>query len=341
MFRRRSDSLIGLDIGSSSVKALQFSSDTGRLKLEHAALVGIESNGNWRDATAKAIHDAISQIGKYREVAASVAGPSVAVRHLRFPRLSPDELKGALWWEGAQVIPFDMEDVFTDFQVMGNRENETERLDVLFVAAARQVVNDRISLLRECGLEPRVIDVDSLAILNCFLETVGIRGNGPVAILNIGARLTNLAIVNDNSTPFIRDIMTAGNDFSQAVAEAMDIPFPQAERLKTEEIRSIPSHAVDLMESKIRGLIEELTGSFKYYQAKEAGGEPKTVFLTGGTTGLPYLRSLISDELGLPVRLWNPLENAKIDHGEFDQPFIREIGPFMAVAAGLALRKNP
>lgn len=338
LFEPRYNPLIGLDIGSSSIKAVQLKTDSEKPSLEHIAVAEIEAAGDDPDATAEAISAAIAQMGsKVKDVAASVAGPAVAVRGLEFPKLSPDELKGAVWWEGGQVIPFDIEDVFTDFRVL----SESDKTDVLFVATSKRVIDERISLIRKCRLEPRIIDVDSLAILNCFLREDNIEDYGTVAILSIGARLTNLSIIGSKLVPFTRDILIAGNNFTEAIEGTMDVSFGEAERLKKEEIHSITPKAVDLMETRMRELISEIKDSFNYYQKKEPESQLTKILLTGGSSRLSYLGRLISDELKLPVETWNPLQSIEIDHQSFDTEFIEQIGPFTAVALGLALRRNP
>ena len=228
MFESRYNSLVGLDIGSSSVKIVQLSGVAKIPRLERVAVVPLDPDVDSATATIKAIKEAVRQAELTTDkVTSSVAGPLVAVRHLQFPRLSQDELKGAIYWEGSQVIPFNIEDVYIDFQVVtSSKDATTDNMEVLFVAASKQLIDDRFKLIQKSGLEPRVIDIDALAMLNCFQigrdsESDSIHTDiQTTALLNIGARFTNLVVINGNSIPFTRDIMIAGNNFTTAIQKA-------------------------------------------------------------------------------------------------------------------------
>lgn len=330
IFRTGSDPLVGLDIGSHSVKVLQLNGSPEAPRIEHFAVTGYDSEQP--EDVETAVKAALSQSEvRIRKVAFSVAGPSVSVRHLQFPKLSTAELKGAVWWEGEQVIPFSMDDVYTDFQVF--HEDETSGTqDVLFVAVSKELVNTRTALVRACGLEPRVLDADGLAMVN----GVPVGEDGPIAMVNIGARVTNLSIVDTRDTPFVRDILIAGSSFTEAISEAMEIPIPEAETLKTQDIHALSPRAVDEMESRIRNLTDEIATSLRYYQSRPGSDEVYDIRLTGGSAKLPNLARLMTDELGMPVEPWNPLSNT-----DLDPDTIQEIGPVMAVAMGLARRKDP
>ena len=349
MFEPRYNSLAGLDIGSSSVKVVGLSGVAKAPQLKRIAVVPIDPDADPDVATIKAIKDAVRQAElTTNKVASSVAGPSVAVRHLQFPKLSREELKGAIHWGGSQVIPFNIEDVYIDFQVLpSGGDVTTEKMEVLFVAASKQLLDDRFELIQKSGLEPRVIDIDALAMLNCFQkgrdrQSDQIHTDTPTtALLNVGAQFTNLAVINSDSIPFTRDIMIAGNDLTAAVQKAAGVSFKEADNLKKQSDNINLPKNIAIVESVFNKLVNEIRLSFDYFQSKEAGNKVDRILLGGGASQTLGLREFISEELNLPVYEWNPLENIEIDRHKFDDQELRELTPLLTVATGLALRKDP
>ena len=349
MFEPRYNSLAGLDIGSTSVKVVQLSGVAKVPRLERVAVVSIDPDADPSAATIKAIKEAVREAKLTTDkVAASVAGPLVAVRHLQFPKLSQDELKGAIHWEGSQVIPFNIEDVYIDFQILPSGGDATaEKMEVLFIAASRQVIDDRFRLIQKSGLEPRVVDIDALAMLNCFQKGRDRQGDQihtdtpTTALLNIGARFTNLVVINSSSRPFTRDIMIAGNNFTEAIEKATGVPFKEADDLKKQPNSISLTENTAIMESIFSKLVNEIRLSFDYFQTKEGGNKIDRILLGGGASRTLSLRGFISEALELPVDEWNPLENIEINPKKFDSQKPTELTSLLTVATGLALRKDP
>jgi len=333
IFRKNSEFLVGLDIGSHSVKVVQLNGSPEQPQIKHFAVERYDSEGP--EGIEDGVERALAQSGvSSRKAACSIAGPSVAVRYLQFPKMSMEELRGAVWWEGEQVIPFSMDDVFMDFQILREEEGRG-MLDVLFVAGSRELVNGRGALVRECGLELRVLDVDGLASVN----GLSVEEGEAVGVADIGARVTNLSIVDDRGIPFVRDILIAGDSLTEAISGAMEISFSEAETLKTEDAHSLSPQAVDKMEVQIRRLTEEIGTSLRYYGSRQEGDGVGGVavgrlLLTGGSSRLPLLGPLMSDELGVDVEIWNPLAGMGSDEAAAH-------GSVLSVALGLARRKDP
>jgi type IV pilus assembly protein PilM len=318
-------------------------------RLERVAVVPLDPDADPATAAIKAIKEAVRQTELSTDkVACSVAGPLVAVRHLQFPKLSQDELKGAIYWEGSQVIPFDIREVYIDFQVLSSSGDETaQKMEVLFVAASKQLIDDRFKLIQKSGLEPRVADIDALAMLNCFQKGRDRQGNKihtdtpTVALLNVGARFTNLVLIDSNSMPFTRDIMIAGNSFTAAIQKAAGMSFKKADDLKKQSRNISPSENATIMESVFSRLVNEIKLSFDYYQSKEGGNKVDRVLLGGGACRTLGLRESISEELRLPVDEWNPLQNIEVDPKKIKNRKLKELTSLLTVATGLALRKDP
>ncbi len=349
MLKSRYSSLAGLDIGSSAVKVVQLSDVDKAPKLEGVAVVPIDPDADPDAATINAIKEAVRQAELTTDrVASSVAGPAVAVRNLEFLKLTSVELEGAVYWEGSQVIPFNMEDVYTDFQVLpGRKDGPEEKIGVLFIAASKKLIDDRFKWIHRSGLIPRVVDIDALAMLNCFQNGREDQSehlhadDSTTALLNIGARFTNLVVINSSSIPFNRDIMIAGNNFTTAIEKASGVSFKEADRLKKQahnrrksDMSSTEDRAI--MEPVFSTLVDEIRRSFEYFQSKEDGHKVDRILLGGGASRTFNLKEFISEELGLPVDVWDPLQNIETDRRE-----LVELAPLLTVATGLALRKDP
>ncbi|MBD3348565.1 MAG: hypothetical protein GF400_05145, partial [Candidatus Eisenbacteria bacterium] len=215
--------LIGLDMGTSSVKLVELTQSGNAFRLERLALVPL-GQGESREASNRALSMLLeSESVQNKRVATSVSGSHVAVRVLRFPKLSKGEIKGAVWYEGSQVIAFDIDDAYVDYQVLSreeaveSEEEETAaRTDVLFVAASKPEVDWRTSVIKECGLEPRFVGVDMLVLLDAALR----EPDAPetVAVLHLGAASTGIGVTRGGTTPFVRDLDIGGNAFTNAIA---------------------------------------------------------------------------------------------------------------------------
>ena len=318
-------------------------------RLERVAVVSIDSDADPGAATIKAIKEAVQEAGlTTNKVVSSVAGPLVALRHLQFPKVSQDELKGAIYWEGSQVIPFNIEEVYLDFQILPSGEDKTaEKIEVLFVTASKKLIDDRFKLVQKSGLEPRVIDIDVLAMLNCFQngrdkQSDQVHTDTPTtALLNIGARFTNLVVVDNKSVPFLRDIMIAGNNFTAAIEKATGVSFKEADALKKQPNSISPDENATIMESVFNKLVNEIRLSFDYFQLKEGGSEVDRILLGGGASRTLGLRGVISEALDLPVDEWNSLENIEVNPKTFNRQKPMELTSLLTVATGLALRKDP
>ena len=185
--------------------------------------------------------------------------------------------------------------------------------------------------MRECGLEMRVLDVDGLAMVN----GIEVAEDSAVAVVNVGARGTTLSIVDGAGIPFVRDILIAGNSFTEAISAAMEVPDREAEAMKTGDVHALSPRAVDEMEAQIRRLTEEVRTSLRYYGSHQ-DREVERILLTGGSSKLSLLNRLMSDELGISVEVWNPLEGVGMGEG-----LPSEYGPELCVALGLARRRDP
>ncbi|MBN2565315.1 MAG: type IV pilus assembly protein PilM [Candidatus Eisenbacteria bacterium] len=330
--------LVGLDIGSTSVKLVELSGQPGSFALENIAVVAVPE-----DASSSAYCQAISLVLEGKDlqterVATSISGRKVAVRGMRFPRLADKEIAGAIRYEGSQVIAFDIDDSYADHCVMKPADSHLEFMDILFVAARKEAVDARTTLLEGAGLEPRVVGVDALVLLDALLE----RDDLPetFGVVNMGAVNTSIGITREDAVPFVRDIDIAGSSYTAAIASALSIDLEEAEKLKITGVERDPE-AYRAAEGVTRRLVKELSRSLVYYQTRGNGSPVNTLFLCGGSSSLPGVREAMSELLSVEVRIWSPLDDIGIDDARFDAQAVTKLSPVASLAAALAMKQDP
>ena len=330
--------LVGIDIGSTSVKLVELSGSPQAFELENISVVAVPE-----DASSATYEKAMSLVldGKdlaTNRVATSVSGRKVAVRGMRFPALGKTELDGALRYEGSQVIAFELHDSYLDHRVMESKTSESDLMDVLFVAARKEAVNAKTAVLEGVGLEPRVVGVDALVLLDALLTDEGLPET--CGVINIGASNTSIGIAREGTVPFVRDIEIGGNNYTQAIAAALSVSLDDAEKVKImEPERELASARA--IEHITRQLVGELSRSLMYYQTRGNGTHVDSLFMCGGTSAIPGLGDAISEMAGLQVVSWSPLDGVHVDDTRFDAEAVNRLASVSSLAAALAMKRDP
>ena len=238
-FFSKSKNLIGLDIGYDSVKGVELARENGHFRASPCAIVPVEPSehaGDRRAATLAALRRMTRETRfSTKRVATAVSGENVIVRILRLPVFdSGDEsLEFAVRGEARDFIPFDMDDVVFDYQKLGEVQHESTRvLEVLIVAVRKDVIEERLALVREAGLDPVVIDVGSFALCNALSEGGAIAPGEAVALVDIGAQITSVAILKGGVARFTRDLTIGGRNITEGIAGELEVDAAEAERLK-------------------------------------------------------------------------------------------------------------
>jgi len=342
---------LGLDIGSSSVKLAQLrqtkrgyallSLDTAPLPSE-AIVDGALMNSA---AIVQAIQDLCSQNRiRTKEVAIGVSGHSVIIKKISLPKMTQDELDESIQWEAEQYIPFDVKDVNIDTQILGDRGDASGQMDVLLVAAKKDMINDYTAIVTEAGLLPVVVDVDAFAVQNMFEVNYEMGAGETVVLINAGASVVNINIVSNGASTFTRDITVGGNQFTEEIQKQLNVSYDEAEALKVGGQTGAEMDAVvpQEVERVIQGVAEQMAGeiqrSLDFYAATAADSHIAKVYLSGGTARVPALFKVIEQRVGVPVEILNPFKAIEVDNRKFDPQHIMEIAPSAAVAVGLALR---
>jgi len=339
VIRSEPQTLVGLDIGTNSVKLVELSQSGRGYELERLALVPV-GRGEHKESAARALSMILeSESVAGRRVATSVSGQHVAVRVLRFPELNKKEIEGAVWYEGSQVIAFDIDDAYVDYSVLDSVEptddGSPSRTDVLFVAACKPDVEWRTDLLKQNGLEPRFMGVDMLVLLEAALRDPSMPKT--FAVVNVGAASTGIGVTQGGATPFVRDLEIGGNAVTEVIAGQMAISLPEAETMKVTG-ESWTEETERAVEDVVRRLVGEVHRSMVYYQTRSQGARVERVLLCGGSSRLSGLRESLETALSVEVEPWSPMRSISVDGSRFDVPSVEQLSPFVALAAALAMR---
>jgi type IV pilus assembly protein PilM len=343
-FGRGSKRTVGLDIGSSSVKVVEFdhSGETpvlvkfGRCGLLPEAIVDGEIMD--RDVVVDTIAELmeVNEISS-RDVVTAVSGRAVIVKKIQMDTMSDDEAREAIRWEAEQHIPFDIDDVSLDFQIL-NRDSDPEKMDVLLVAAKKEMLESRADLIRAAGLSPNVIDIDSFAVQNAFEHNYEMPEGAVTLLLNVGCFVTNVNIVKDGVPHFTRDLSFAGNAILEAVQKDLGVDYDEANEILEnpgEERLADLTSIVSLVGEELAVGIEK---SLSYLRASGEADHIDRIVLSGGSSYAPGLRESIEKRQGSPVEIANPFKNVTWDEEMFGDANPAALGPQYMVAAGLALR---
>src|SRR3990172_1799139 len=235
----RPKGLVGLDIGTSSVKAVQLQRSRKRYRLVELGIAPLHPNtivdGLIMDADA--VTNAIRQIFAenkigLKDVAVSVSGHSVIVKKIAVPHMKPDELREGIAWEAEQHIPYSIEDVNLDFQILGSGDNGKGEMDVLLVAVKKDIVNQYLAVISAAGLRAAVVDVDAFAVENAFEMSEQVGRDEVVALVNIGAAITTINVIRGGCSEFTRDSALAGNRYTESLQKGLGLNYEQAETMK-------------------------------------------------------------------------------------------------------------
>ena len=341
---------VGLDIGSSSVKVVQLREKKGGYTLQAFGSLRLPPetivDGALMNSAAvvQAIQDLLAEHKvKGKEVAIGVRGHSVIIKKIQLPRMSQEELDDSIQWEAEQYIPFDVKDVNIDTQILTPQGDAAGQMDVLLVAAKKDMINDYTSVCAEAGLTASVVDVDAFAVQNAYEAGYELVPGETVVLINVGAAVTNINILADGTTTFTRDVTMGGNSFTEEIQKQLNISYEEAEALKIGGQGETDAVVPQEVERVIQGVAEQLAGeiqrSLDFYAATAADHRISRVFLSGGTARIPALFKVIEQRAAVPVEVLNPFKAIEIDNKRFDPTFLTSAASSAAVAVGLALRR--
>ncbi len=340
VFGRKSS--IGLDIGSGYLKVVQLKDTKGGYELELFDMLPLPPelivDGSIIDSLR--LIDSLKELVKKakiktKDAVISIAGhSSVIIKRVSLPEMSEEELSESIKFEAEQYIPFDIEDVNLDFQILGPKE-EAGQMDVMLVAVKKDIINEYLSVVKEAGLNPLIVDVNSFALENIYEVNYEIEPDKNIAIVNIGASTINMNILKGGISVFTRDSAVGSNLHTEALQREFNLTYETAERLKKgEAVENVsPQDALSVMDLASEEIIGEVNRSLEYFHE-----DINEVILSGGCALVKDFPKLLAEKIGIEVKVMEPLKNIKIPK-RFDITYIEEMVPMAVVAAGLALRR--
>ena len=344
-----SKELIGLDIGSSAIK------------LAHVKPVGVEFrvkkfgvsplppdaivDGAIMDhvSVIEGIKTALRELKvKEKEIATSLSGHSVIIKKVVLPTTTPEELEESIQWEVEQYIPFDIKDVKIDFQVIGPLKEDPSKMDVLLVAVKSDLVNDYVSVIKDAGLTPTVVDIDSIAAGNAFELCHPVSDEQVPMVVNVGASFMNINILHSGVPLFTRDVPMGGGMYTSEIQKQLAVSFDTAEELKVgkKEAGEREEKISEIMRTVSNILSTEVQRSYNFFSATYPDRLVTKVYLTGGAAKSAFLKEMLTEKIGVDVELFDPFEGLMLEEGSVDRSLAAGFNTAATVSIGLALRNQ-
>lgn len=337
---------ISLDIGSSAIKLLEVRPHGSKITVTNAGVVPLPQNAvsdNLVEDTG-AVTQAIGTFLEDHRIRATNAviampGPSVIVKRVALPSQEPEALEETVFLEAGNFIPERLDDVNLDYQVL-DHDTQSDLLDVLLVAVRKDAVQSYLTAVRDAGLVPTIVDVDYFAMENMFEANYDPDPADVVALVNVGARYTSINLLQRGFSIFTGDVPLGGNHFTLRLSQELGVDSVQAEDAKRSG--RLTGFSSDVVERALsvtsEQLLDEIQRTLQFFQSGAQGQPPGSVYLSGGTAGLPGLTDRFADRLRVPVAIADPFRN--LDKGRrLDADFVAEYAPAFAVSVGLATRR--
>jgi type IV pilus assembly protein PilM len=346
----KAKTIVGLDIGSSAVKAVELKPAGKGYKVTAFGAEPVPPDAIVDGAIidAGSVADAIQRVFegnkafKSKDVCASLSGNAVIVKKISLPVMTENELAESIYWEAEQYIPFDIQDVNLDYQILdpGTGPNSRGSMDVLLVAAKKEKISDYTNVISQAGRTPMIVDVDAFALQNAFEVNYGLEADRIVVLLNAGASAININILQGDQSVFTRDISMGGNAYTEAVQKELDLPFDSAEQLK----KGIPvdgatyEEAQPVLHAVTENVLLEIHKTFDFFKASASADHIDRIMLSGGASRVDGFHQMVQERFNAPVEDFDPFRAVAWDSKKLGgEP--ADMAPSAAVAVGLALRK--
>jgi type IV pilus assembly protein PilM len=342
---RRSTSLVGLDIGSSAVKAVELTKSRTGYQMTGFAYqpLGPDAVVDGAVMDSPAVAEAIKRTltaGRFKRksVAAGVSGHSVIVKRIVLPVVTEKEVDAAIRFDADQYLPFGLADVNMDYQVLGPNDGDEPGMEVLLVAVKKDKIQNHTNVISLAGRSANVVDIDAFALQNAFEINYPSRDHVTTALLNIGASLMNINITKGGVPLFIRDVSVGGNQYTDILQKELELSFQEAEDLKVGKGRGTEAEMVQpLLESITDMLIGEVQKTFDFFKETYPSESIARVLISGGTSRMSGLAEKIETTFGCPAEVLDPMKAIKLG-SNVDAAKVASLGPALTVAVGLALR---
>jgi type IV pilus assembly protein PilM len=346
MFGFGAKSIVGLDVGSSSIKAVELKKGRGGIEVAHLGLehlapdIVVDSMIVDSGTVSSAIAKLFNESGiKTKLVATAVSGHSVIVKKISLPAISDAELADTIQKEATQHIPFDLADVNLDYQILSEDEGQPQ-MDVLLVAVKKDKILNYTNVLSMAGKTPAIVDIDALALQNCYEYNYEPSPNQVVALLNLGASVMNINIVKGTTPLFPRDVSVGGHQYTDSLQKELDLNFEDAEALKLgKKVGTVSEDAkTPILQQVTEIIVLEIQKTFDFFRASAAGEHIEKILVAGGSSKVPGLLEALRQEFSMPVDILNPFQRIAPPGNGSGMELIEGNAGQLAVAVGLALR---
>ena len=336
----------GLDIGSGSVKTIRGNWNDHRFTATGACLVELEDRDpqdpQKQDDLTQAIRLCLQKTGLKMPCAVCAhSGPEVVTRHFRFPPLPEEALAQAIQLEAQQMSPFDPDQSIISYQAVPVSETAAESgREGFLVVAMREAIEQKIEWVRAAGGKVLLMDVEGLAALNCLQACLSQTGDKTVGLIHIGNRFTTVSILGENGIPFIRDLTYAGKNIRAAIRQQTGLSDPEIRKALFHTGGLVPDS--DALRTALKNAatrnISDINETLRYYLTQNPSGELKQLYITGGWAMSRPFVELLAGALPIRVEVFNPFQTLTIEAPPAQESLMKQSGPALAVAAGLAMR---
>jgi type IV pilus assembly protein PilM len=347
-FSSKNELVVGLDIGSHAIKVCQLkktSSGYTILALGSTVLPeGAVDDGtlNEPEIVGEAISDILGNLKiKNKKIAFSISGYSVIVKKVNLEVMDDAKLEEHIMEEAEQYIPFDIDDVYLDYQDLKTSSRTKDRTDVMLVAAKKEIVDDYLEMLTGLNLNPVIVDIDGFALENVF--EYNHMKNENVALVDIGAAKMNINILSQGISVVARDIIVGSRQLTEQIQNVLDLEYQEAEAIK---LGSAPleddkrEEIEEIFSTTCTQWILEIKKAIDLYHSNHPDQPLKKLILSGGGAKVAGLTDYLAKETGMEVELFNPFAKMAFNRKKIDPEYLKNIGPEMAIAAGLAIRPS-
>lgn len=341
---------VGIDIGSSSIKLCQLKQTKTGMVLKHYGCISLpqESIAAGTLVNPNPIIDAIKELIathkiRSKQVAISVSGHSVITKKISMPQMSPAELEQNIRWEAEQFIPFDISDVYMDYQVITQSSRQQGNMEIALVAVKKEIIDVYTRILAQAGLVPIICDADSFALETMFRNNYDMPQGKTIALIDMGATKTNINIFKNGVSNFTRDLTIGGIQFTNEIQKQLGVSREEAEILKVScfsknmnRDQNAPAEVLKSIRNIGSMVASEIQRSFDFYASTNSDNSPEHIFLTGGSSILPPLEEILKTRLRVNLTQLNPFN--RIQTEMHDPNYILSQISCASVAIGLALR---
>lgn len=344
----KSNKVIGLDIGTSSIKLVELETSGKKATLVTFGLVPTPVNavagGEIVDpiAVSQAIKELLDKTKtKRKNVSVGIWGTAVIIKRVSLPKMDVNLLDEQIRWEAEQYIPFDISEINLEYHILGSSKDSIDTMDILLVAAKKDLIFNYLESIESVGLTCSILDVSSFALANAFMHNYPTDTTQTTALFDIGSGVTNFVVIENNEVVFARDIPAGGLNYTNDIQRAMNITIDEAEILKLDYSfnRPTPEELKNIIQLSHESFCEELNRGIEFFTQTSSQSKIQKIFLTGGGSQVLGLKEYLGQVTQLPVEIFNPFNNVQIENKSAGPDYLHQISSLCGTGIGLGLRK--